>query len=233
MSVGGTRRAMPDKRAKVEEYYKQGYTASEISGMVGVNVNTVHSWLHSYRERNGIKPARRQKAEPVECKRKPGERLTPAEISKIMSMIEQGIPAKEISRTVGVHIITVRRYVQQWRKGINGEVISIDEDGFNGDRHLCHICQYRAKDGSYGGRPGCNFYLITDIERGCPVAVCNRFKEGANLTKIRDKERAKAKQMSEDETQRFINKLMAERPDIANALINIGDKERRHGKKAK
>lgn len=58
------------------------------------------------------------------------------------------------------------------------------DPGDNSDRHLCMTCKYRSKrkpgrpkkDGP-AVRPGCNYYMITDRERGCDVEKCDKWEE--------------------------------------------------------
>lgn len=56
--------------------------------------------------------------------------------------------------------------------------------GDNSDRHLCMTCKYRGKKrpgrpkkGGPAARPGCNYYVITDRERGCDVEKCDKWEE--------------------------------------------------------
>lgn len=56
--------------------------------------------------------------------------------------------------------------------------------GDNSDRHLCMTCKYRGKKrpgrpkkGGVAARPGCNYYVITDRERGCDVEKCDKWEE--------------------------------------------------------
>lgn len=72
------------------------------------------------------------------------------------------------------------------------EIESVPEEAlFNKDRHLCWQCQYRAKshgDASSGKTkgPGCNYYVYTDIQRGCDVEVCNKFVKGGRIEDRKD-----------------------------------------------
>lgn len=58
------------------------------------------------------------------------------------------------------------------------------DPGDNSDRHLCMTCKYRGKKrpgrpkkGGVAARPGCNYYVITDRERGCDVEKCDKWEE--------------------------------------------------------
>ncbi len=58
------------------------------------------------------------------------------------------------------------------------------DPGDNSDRHLCMTCKYRGKKrpgrpkkGGPAARPGCNYYVITDRERGCDVEKCDKWEE--------------------------------------------------------
>lgn len=61
-----------------------------------------------------------------------------------------------------------------------------EHPGNNSDRHLCKTCKYRGKKKSVGrpkksgpsAGPGCDYYLITDKERGCDVEECDKWEEG-------------------------------------------------------
>lgn len=58
------------------------------------------------------------------------------------------------------------------------------DPGDNSDRHLCMTCKYRGKKrpgrpkkGGPAARPGCDYYVITDRERGCDVEKCDQWEE--------------------------------------------------------
>lgn len=57
------------------------------------------------------------------------------------------------------------------------------DPGDNSDRHLCMTCKYRGKRKPGPGRPkkgvkpGCDYYVITDHERGCDVEKCDKWEE--------------------------------------------------------
>lgn len=58
------------------------------------------------------------------------------------------------------------------------------DPGDNSDRHLCMTCKYRGKKrpgrpkkGGPAARPGCDYYVITDRERGCDVEKCDKWEE--------------------------------------------------------
>lgn len=71
---------------------------------------------------------------------------------------------------------------EQAKKELEEETV---DPGDNSDRHLCMTCKYRGKkrpgrpkkDGA-SARPGCNYYVITDQERGCDVEKCDKWEEG-------------------------------------------------------
>ena len=70
---------------------------------------------------------------------------------------------------------------EQAKKELEEETV---DSGDNSDRHLCMTCKYRGKkrpgrpkkDGA-AARPGCNYYVITDRERGCDVEKCDKWEE--------------------------------------------------------
>ena len=70
---------------------------------------------------------------------------------------------------------------EQAKKELEEETV---DPGDNSDRHLCMTCKYRGKkrpgrpkkDGA-AARPGCNYYVITDRERGCDVEKCDKWEE--------------------------------------------------------
>ena len=55
------------------------------------------------------------------------------------------------------------------------------DPGDNSDRHLCMTCKYRGKKRpgrpKKGVKPGCDYYVITDHERGCDVEKCDKWEE--------------------------------------------------------
>ena len=53
--------------------------------------------------------------------------------------------------------------------------------GWNADRHACRSCQYRAK-----GHKGCDYYILTNKERGGDAADCKKYTEGDRIKKIQD-----------------------------------------------
>lgn len=69
---------------------------------------------------------------------------------------------------------------EQAKKELEEETV---DPGDNSDRHLCMTCKYRGKkrpgrpkkDGA-AARPGCNYYVITDRERGCDVEKCDKWE---------------------------------------------------------
>lgn len=70
---------------------------------------------------------------------------------------------------------------EQAKKELEEETV---DSGDNSDRHLCMTCKYRGKKrpgrpkkGGVAARPGCNYYVITDRERGCDVEKCDKWEE--------------------------------------------------------
>lgn len=54
---------------------------------------------------------------------------------------------------------------------------TVGRPGWNKDRHACKSCRYRAG----GASSGCDYYVITDMERGCDPADCDRYIEGERV----------------------------------------------------
>lgn len=70
---------------------------------------------------------------------------------------------------------------EQAKKELEEETV---DSGDNSDRHLCMTCKYRGKKrpgrpkkGGPAARPGCDYYVITDRERGCDVEKCDKWEE--------------------------------------------------------
>ena len=54
---------------------------------------------------------------------------------------------------------------------------AVGKPGWNKGRHACKSCRYRAG----GASSGCDYYVITDMERGCDPADCDRYIEGERV----------------------------------------------------
>lgn len=67
---------------------------------------------------------------------------------------------------------------EQSKKELEEETV---DPGDNSDRHLCMTCKYRGKKRpgrpKKGVKPGCDYYVITDHERGCDVEKCDKWEE--------------------------------------------------------
>ena len=81
----------------------------------------------------------------------------------------------------GIHYGTVGIYGGKLKKAER------EKKCFNGDRHLCRTCKYRASD----ARKGCDYILITDHERGCDPSECTKYEKGVRYREIKTKGKGK------------------------------------------
>lgn len=93
-------------------------------------------------------------------------------------MMKEGKTYKQISEETGIHPGTVGIYGGKLKKAER------EKKCFNGDRHLCKTCKYRASS----ARSGCDYIIHTGNERGCNPEVCNKYERGKrNETKTSSK----------------------------------------------
>lgn len=98
----------------------------------------------------------------------------------------QGMSASQIAAKLGLKYNTVYYYVHPEKcskrkkaakpaKPVPAmEKSMVGKPGWNKDRHACRSCRYRAG----GASSGCDYYVITDMERGCDPADCDKYAEG-------------------------------------------------------
>lgn len=98
----------------------------------------------------------------------------------------QGMSASQIAAKLGLKYNTVYYYIHPEKcskrkkaakpaKPVPAvEKSMIGKPGWNKDRHACKSCRYRAG----GASSGCDYYVITDMERGCDPADCDKYAEG-------------------------------------------------------
>ncbi|MEJ8735323.1 hypothetical protein [Mediterraneibacter sp. ICN-202921] len=95
---------------------------------------------------------------------------------KARDMAARGMKAPEIAKELGLKYNTVYYYLHPEKcSRKKTKAVKPDEKiatGWNADRHACKSCQYRAE------KKGCDYYLITDKERGCDPADCDKYVEG-------------------------------------------------------
>lgn len=99
----------------------------------------------------------------------------------IKKMMKEGKTYKQISEETGIHYGTVGIYGGKIKKAER------EKKCFNGDRHLCRTCKYRASD----ARKGCDYILITDHERGCDPSECTKYEKGVRYREIKTKGKGK------------------------------------------
>lgn len=99
----------------------------------------------------------------------------------IKKLMKQGKTYKQISEETGIHPGTVGIYGGKLKKAER------EKKCFNGDRHLCRTCKYRASD----ARKGCDYILITDHERGCDPSECTKYEKGVRYREIKTKGKGK------------------------------------------
>ena len=103
----------------------------------------------------------------------------------IFDLAAQGMTAPEIARKTGIKYNTVyfhlnpekcskRKKAAKPAKPVPAvKKSTVGKSGWNEDRHACKSCRYRA----VGAKSGCDYYVITDMERGCDPADCDKYAE--------------------------------------------------------
>ena len=102
----------------------------------------------------------------------------------IFDLAAQGMTAPEIARKTGIKYNTVyfhlnpekcskRKKSAKPAKPVPAvKKSTIGKPGWNKDRHACKSCKYQAR----GASSGCDYYVITDMERGCDPADCDKYE---------------------------------------------------------
>lgn len=102
----------------------------------------------------------------------------------ILDLAAQGMTAPEIARKTGIKYKTVyfhlnpekcskRKKTAKPVKPVPAvEKSMVGKPGWNKDRHACRSCRFRAG----GAKSGCDYYVITDMERGCDPADCDKYE---------------------------------------------------------
>lgn len=105
--------------------------------------------------------------------------------AKAMELSAAGMKTNEIAAMLSVKYNTVYSWLRPRKNRKSARQKQIEESadqvsrenhgaGWNEDRHACKSCCYRAPRGS----SGCDYYTITDQERGCDPADCDKYREG-------------------------------------------------------
>ena len=109
--------------------------------------------------------------------------------AKARELAAQGMSASQIAAKLGLKYNTVYYYIhpekcskrKKTAKPVKPvpavEKSTIGKPGWNKDRHACKSCKYQAR----GASSGCDYYVITDMERGCDPADCDRYIEGERV----------------------------------------------------
>lgn len=88
----------------------------------------------------------------------------------MLDLAQQGMNAAEIAKKTGIKYNTVYAYMNPDKCRKKAQ----HKPGWNADRHACRNCKYRAG----GPRSGCDYYVITDKERGCDPGDCDKYEKG-------------------------------------------------------
>lgn len=110
--------------------------------------------------------------------------------AKAMKLSASGMKTNEIAAMLGVKYNTVYNWLNPRKNRKNVREKKIKESanqvsrerhvsGWNKDRHACKSCCYRAPRGS----SGCDYYILTDQERGCDPADCDKYIKGDRVEK--------------------------------------------------
>ena len=97
---------------------------------------------------------------------------------KARQMAAKGVTTAEIAKTLGIKYATVYSYLHPEKKKKASAKQPAMKPGWNKDRHACKSCQYRAE-----GHKGCDYYMLTDKERGGDPADCDKYVKGDRLKK--------------------------------------------------
>lgn len=101
----------------------------------------------------------------------------------------QGMSASQIAAELGLKYNTVYYYLHPEKCSKRKKSAkpakpapavkegAVGKPRWNKDRHACKSCRYRAG----GASSGCDYYVITDMERGCDPADCDRYIEGERV----------------------------------------------------
>ena len=94
----------------------------------------------------------------------------------------QGMSASQIAAKLGLKYNTVYYYIhpkkcsKKTAKPVKpvpaAEKSMVGKPGWNKDRHACKSCRFRAG----GAKSGCDYYVVTDMERGCDPADCDKYE---------------------------------------------------------
>lgn len=94
-------------------------------------------------------------------------KLTQDKLDKLREYAAQGLPTKAIAERLGVSPTTVNSMMRR-----NG----IKRPGDTNDRELCQTCYYRGRTEDL---PTCDYIIVENEKRGCPVGNdCVRYKRG-------------------------------------------------------
>ena len=104
--------------------------------------------------------------------------------AKARELAAQGMSASQIAAKLGLKYNTVYYYIhpekcskrKKTAKPVKPvpavEKSMVGKPGWNKDRHACRSCRYRAR----GAKSGCDYYVVTDMERGCDPADCDKYE---------------------------------------------------------
>ena len=82
-----------------------------------------------------------------------------------LELSAKGVSVKEIADRIGAKYNTVYYWLHA---NMNRK------PGWNQDRHACKTCRYRGEKVN----SGCDYYVLTDRERGCDPADCDKYIKG-------------------------------------------------------
>lgn len=85
-----------------------------------------------------------------------------------LELSAKGVSVKEIADRIGAKYNTVYYWLHA---NMNRK------PGWNQDRHACKTCRYRGEKVN----SGCDYYVLTDRERGCDPADCDKYIKGERL----------------------------------------------------
>lgn len=138
-------------------------------------------------DQNQEEPSGKENVTPPPSERPEVSEMLPAgKTAKeiILDLAAQGMTAPEIARKTGIKYNTVyfhlnpekcskRKKPAKPAKPVPAvEKSMVGNPGWNEDRHACKSCRYRAG----GAKSGCDYYVITDMERGCDPADCDKYE---------------------------------------------------------
>lgn len=93
---------------------------------------------------------------------------------RAIRLLKQGASVKHVSVVTHISYGAVYYWNKKLKKASKSSLsLPPGTPGWNADRHGCKTCQYRSTR-----EKGCDYYMLTDQERGGDPADCTKYVEG-------------------------------------------------------